>query len=381
MSDSPNQKVPNDREVAENHDVTNLSQNACRFVDRVSHEFRTPLTVLKKYSTLLRDGIAGALNDQQREMVDVLHDRANDLTLMFDAMLDLGRLDAGLFRIWRRPCRLDEILETVRRGVHEKATLRKITLETRVHNADQTVWCDRDKLTKALTGLLAFLIRYSEDGTSIWVEADLQDASGSKQWFVRIGSRQTCFEETTLDSVRALFERETAEGDSADCGIWEMVLVARLVQMHYGHIRPVDLEKGALAFELILPTGEPVDLIRRWRSRFASTAMKPAKVGLIDVVMREDFPGKADGVVDEFLQRTVGVEDLILRAGSNRWRVLVDPSQNAEGTSETIGRIRAGWQETLAEHPGGILPELDCQSIGQMAFPDEGSESTLLEEK
>ena len=50
---------------AKNAQLSELYQTSQRFVDDVSHEFRTPLSVIKGYSELMREGIGGALSAEQ----------------------------------------------------------------------------------------------------------------------------------------------------------------------------------------------------------------------------------------------------------------------------------------------------------------------------
>lgn len=85
-----------------NRRLARLYKTAHRFVDNVSHEFRTPLTVVNEYVSLLRDGIIGSLNDEQNRMLDVVADRAGDLNCMVDDMLDISRLQAGMLSVWRQ---------------------------------------------------------------------------------------------------------------------------------------------------------------------------------------------------------------------------------------------------------------------------------------
>ena len=80
-----------------NRRLAKLYKMANRFVDNVSHEFRTPLTVIKEYVSLLREGIVGEVDEEQARMLDTVGDRADDLNNMVDDMLDVSKLEAGVF--------------------------------------------------------------------------------------------------------------------------------------------------------------------------------------------------------------------------------------------------------------------------------------------
>jgi len=101
--------------------LAELNEMANRFVDNVSHEFRTPLTVIKGYSEVIETGLAGPVNDQQREFLRTVLDRTRDLAQMVDDLLDTSRLRAGHLRVDRRPTRINRILTTLRTTIQAKA--------------------------------------------------------------------------------------------------------------------------------------------------------------------------------------------------------------------------------------------------------------------
>ena len=111
-----------------NNHLAQLYETAHQFVDNVSHEFRTPLTVIKEFVTIIRDGLAGEVNDRQREFLDIANDRADDLATMVDDMLDVSKLEAGVLSVWRQQCRVSEILRHVRSALERKAPVKRVDL-------------------------------------------------------------------------------------------------------------------------------------------------------------------------------------------------------------------------------------------------------------
>ena len=53
-----------------NRRLAELYTTAHQFVDNVSHEFRTPLTVIKEYASLIRDGVLGEVNGEQNAFLE-----------------------------------------------------------------------------------------------------------------------------------------------------------------------------------------------------------------------------------------------------------------------------------------------------------------------
>ncbi len=109
-----------------NQHLAEMYETAHRFVDNVSHEFRTPLTVIKEYTALMREGLVGPITTEQGQFLDIVSARADDLNTMVDDMLDVGKLEAGRLGVWRRDCQVAEIIERLRPSLERKAAARQI---------------------------------------------------------------------------------------------------------------------------------------------------------------------------------------------------------------------------------------------------------------
>src|SRR5690348_9648400 len=60
-----------------------------RVADHTAHDFRTVLTVVREYVSLLLDGLCGEVSEEQRKMLEVVCDRTDELNDMIDDLLDL----------------------------------------------------------------------------------------------------------------------------------------------------------------------------------------------------------------------------------------------------------------------------------------------------
>jgi signal transduction histidine kinase len=66
------------------------------FVSTVSHEFKTPLTSILGFLSVIIDGDAGALNDEQRRFLGIVRGSAQRLSGLVSDILDLSKLEGGL---------------------------------------------------------------------------------------------------------------------------------------------------------------------------------------------------------------------------------------------------------------------------------------------
>jgi PAS domain S-box-containing protein len=65
------------------------------FLSHVSHELRSPLTAIKQFSSILLGGLAGGLNDEQREYQGIVLKNVKQLQAMIDDLLEVTRLETG----------------------------------------------------------------------------------------------------------------------------------------------------------------------------------------------------------------------------------------------------------------------------------------------
>lgn len=77
-------------------DLTELCKAANEFADTTSHRFRTPLAVIKAFAKILADGVAGDLNADQKEYLDTILVRVDDLNTMINDMFETSTLEAGV---------------------------------------------------------------------------------------------------------------------------------------------------------------------------------------------------------------------------------------------------------------------------------------------
>ncbi|MBQ6262563.1 MAG: HAMP domain-containing histidine kinase [Clostridia bacterium] len=169
----------NAKETAELADALNIATHELAETDRirrdlianVSHDLRTPLTLISGYAEVMRD-IPGEMNS---ENMDIIVDEANMLSHLVNDMLDASKLTDGAVRIEPAPFSLTEALsETVSRYSKLKgAEGFDITLDA---DRDAVVAADRARILQVVFNLLNNAVNYTGDDKKVTVR---QTAGGS----------------------------------------------------------------------------------------------------------------------------------------------------------------------------------------------------------
>lgn len=138
----------------------------------VSHELMTPLTAMRGYiETLTMPELQLDTQTRQRYM-GIVTDETHRLEQIIGDLLDLARLEGGGMTLRRERADVEQLFNRVAERHERELTDRRITLESRVDVATNSIVGDADRLEQALQNLAANAIRHTPDGGRISLTAE-----------------------------------------------------------------------------------------------------------------------------------------------------------------------------------------------------------------
>ncbi|WP_047153301.1 cell wall metabolism sensor histidine kinase WalK [Aneurinibacillus tyrosinisolvens] len=161
--------------IAVLQDVTEqaeLDRERREFVANVSHELRTPLTTLKSYLEALEEGVVDD-PETSRRFLRVLSNETDRMTRLVNDLLQLSRYDAGQHMLDHRAVNLNRLLHDLLERFAVKSRQEKIELELQLPEPSDSLlaWADRDAIIQVLDNLMSNAMKYSNEGTTITVQA------------------------------------------------------------------------------------------------------------------------------------------------------------------------------------------------------------------
>ncbi len=238
-----------------------LDQMKSRFFTNISHEFRTPLT-------LIIGPIEDLLNDKNaqkfREPLQYIHRNSKRLLQLINQLLDLSKLDVGNYQL---NTTRDDIIPFVKQIVHSFSSMahrKNILLETEVDPRlkndlrNEIVWFyfDEDVLEKILTNLLANAFKFTPDDGNIIVSICLSEN----------GMLELKVEDTGTgipsEKIQFIFDRFYQADDShkrqyEGTGIG-LALVKELVELHNGTISVKSSINSGTTFSCFFPFNKKI---------------------------------------------------------------------------------------------------------------------------
>ncbi len=135
------------------------------FLAKMSHELRTPLNSIIGFSGLIKDGIAGPVNEEQKKQLGMVFDSAQHLLQLINDVLNLSKIEAGMSVASKSQFLLEPMLAELQDMLYLQADRKGLSLRVEASNAPQVLFTDQSKIKQVLVNLLGNAVKFTERGT------------------------------------------------------------------------------------------------------------------------------------------------------------------------------------------------------------------------
>ncbi|MCK7588952.1 response regulator [Subsaxibacter sp. CAU 1640] len=212
-----------------------------KFFANISHEFRTPLTLIKSPLQLLKNGETDASKIKQLSMIEQHSDRMLSLV---DQLLQLSKIDSGNLKLILQKSNLSTFLEILTEPFKINAEEAGFKFKKNIEKSQDSHWFDKDIIEKITTNLLSNTLKYTSENGLIWIESSIKNDT----FHLNISNA------TTLPNrdVSKLFERFYKDNNASDGVGIGLALVQELVTLYKGSI-DASTQNDILKFSVSLP--------------------------------------------------------------------------------------------------------------------------------
>ncbi|MEA5581556.1 response regulator [Nodularia harveyana UHCC-0300] len=233
------------REQAER--LLQLDKQKTEFFQNISHEFRTPITLIQ--GPLESAVNAGEGLSHKQSTIALRNSRR--LLRLVNQLLDLQRLDAGRMQPSFRPCNLVEFVSQIVESFRPYCEKKRLHLVTEMSECPE-VYLDMEKFDKVVYNLLSNAMKFTPENGTITVILQ----SDQKQCKLQVKDTGIgIFPEQIPQLFQRFRQAEGSENRSYEGSGLGLALVKELVEMHGGKVKVDSTYGQGTTFTLSLLTG------------------------------------------------------------------------------------------------------------------------------
>jgi signal transduction histidine kinase/DNA-binding response OmpR family regulator len=198
-------------EQLETDRVRELDEAKTKFYTNITHEFRTPLTIIAGMTDLIR-------NDPEKWLADgteKIDRNASVLLNLVNQMLDLSKLEAGAMPVRMIRSDINHYIRYIVELFQSVAASRKITLNYTPGNQNMIFDYDPDKLMQIVSNLISNALKFTQPAGHIEVSTSL---TGDGRFELRVSDSGTGISEDFLPYIFDRFSREEVNNVNTNSG-------------------------------------------------------------------------------------------------------------------------------------------------------------------
>jgi signal transduction histidine kinase/FixJ family two-component response regulator len=238
--------------------IMEMDQMKSRFFSNISHEFRTPLTLI--ISPLEDFLVDRELPIHKKDTLEMMHRNAVRLLGLVNQLLDLSKIDAGSMKLNILHHDLHKMLRMISRSFIPLAERKKITYHINIPEEVLNCFFDHDKLEKIVVNLLSNAFKFTPEMGIITCQISCENKNNGSdtRWVVIKVTDTGCG--IPCEQLEKIFDRfyQVEDGwkkEISGTGIG-LSLVKELTVLQHGEIHvESDVHKGS-TFTVKLPVGK-----------------------------------------------------------------------------------------------------------------------------
>ena len=242
----------------EAHHLREIESMKSRFFANLSHEFRTPLTLIKGP---LEQLISGRIKNNLTDYYKMLLRNTEKLQNLIDQLLELSQLEAETIPLNKQPHELVGLLKGFTYSFMPLAEQKFISLSFNSSVDRLNVMIDRDKLEKIINNLLSNAFKFTPSGGKIAVELTLENSIETGTAVIKISDTGAGIPEEYQSKIfdRFFQVEDDSKRNQAGSGIG-LALVKELAELHSWNISVESKEGEGTVFTLKIPLEKEIEL-------------------------------------------------------------------------------------------------------------------------
>jgi two-component system phosphate regulon sensor histidine kinase PhoR len=219
------------------------------FIHMVAHELRSPVVSIRQQNSILLEGLAGPLQEKQKEILDRGIKKVDQLIELINDLLEIAKMEAAQQIQRRVPTDIAAIIKETVALIEARAGGQGIVLEYACDNV-RPIQADPNSLTEIFNNLITNAVNYSPEGGRVFVSA-----KGFNEYVeIKVSDTGVGIEPDELPKIFDKFYRvkhkKTRQVMGTGLGL---AIVKKAVEAHHGSIDVESVPDKGTTFRILLP--------------------------------------------------------------------------------------------------------------------------------
>jgi two-component system sensor histidine kinase/response regulator len=223
------------------------------FITLVSHQLRSPLTSVKQYFGVIREGFAGDVTEKQKEIIRKAGGYIDSLLKLINDWLDVSRVEAGRIRDKSEPVSLAAVLSEAAEALKPQAEAKKVVIELNITDNLPQLIGDPNCLKEAFLNLISNAIIYNREGGTVTVTAKEQ----GDELVVEVSDTGIGISKENLpfifDEFFRVKSKETQHISGTGLGL---PIAKKIIEAHNGCVKVASEPGKGTNFSILLPKAQ-----------------------------------------------------------------------------------------------------------------------------
>ncbi len=223
-----------------------------RFYHTVSHEVKTPLTAIQEFVSIVFDGLAGPIADEQKTILKYALESCDQISSHFNELLELSRFETGKMTVNLAPSSMHDVFDHCIVAATPAALAKGISLSIDEHADLPLVMMQSNRIIQVLSNLINNAIKFTDVDGKVTIESALIDDGKRLRLSVRDTGCGIPAEDTSMVFER-LYQVNPANDNQNGPGMGLGLSIASEIVRLHGSSLSVESELGVgsvFSFEL-----------------------------------------------------------------------------------------------------------------------------------
>lgn len=295
------------------NELQSIDEFKSNIISKLSHELRTPLVSMREFASIISDGIAGPLTENQKRYIQAVITSIDRLTRLINNLMDIEVLQNRKVFLHRKLTDAVKLIESEVEFLRVNANSKDVKLIVESGKNIKPIFIDQDKIAQVIINLVNNAIKFTPFYGNITV--NIEDAGDNIK--VSVSDTGKGIEKDELGKV---FDRmhlsEKRKGQSPDGGMGLGLAISKeIIEIHRGNIwAESELGRGS-KFIFTLPKLSEEDAVYEYITDLvASAKASDRSVSLILFKIDKITPEKTDLGDSNFKELIDLIKKVLLRS-------------------------------------------------------------------